>query len=129
MLLTAKACRRFIARCVIENVQFVVPTDFEMEVLNPFTVAMYQKSMTLATATRVVRAAFKLNFDVRSPSRTLVLELTNQMNRASAADQTYVALSQKLKCQFVTADAPLVSNAQQKKIARVVYVDHHPWSV
>ncbi len=129
MRTTATACRQFVARCVQENAILVVPTDFEMEVLNPFTVAMWHKTISLASAQRLVRLAFGLGFEVRSPSRTLVLELTSQMNRASAADQTYVALSRRLKCEFVTADAPLVKNAQQKQMTRVTHVDQHPWSL
>ena len=125
---TAAACRRFVARCIAENALLLVPTDFEMEVLNPFTVAMWQKTISLDAAKRLVRSVFSLGFDVRSPSRSLVLELTHKIGRASASDLTYVAVSQKLKCDFVTADAPLVSNAQQKKVGRVKHINQHPWS-
>jgi hypothetical protein len=72
---TATACRRFVARCITENALLIVPTDFEMEILNPFTVAIWQKTITLASAQRLVRTVFKLGLEVRSPSRTLVLEL------------------------------------------------------
>jgi predicted nucleic acid-binding protein len=119
--------RRFLARALSEGATLIVPPDFGMEVLNGFTVAMYKRSITLPTAKRAAALIKKLGLVVRVPSQNAVLELTHRMNRAAAADQTYVALSVKYKCEFVTADRGLVTSAANTRIPRVTHVVAHPW--
>jgi predicted nucleic acid-binding protein len=122
-----ESSRRFLNRALSEGGTLIVPPDFSMEVLNAFTAAMYKRLMALSTAKRVTTVLKKLELKVLAPSQNNVLELTHRMNRASAADQTYLSLAVRLKCDFVTADRGVVISAANARIPRAVHVSTHPW--
>lgn len=105
------------------NIQFAAPVLFQYEVVAVARKVVFQKRATLEEATEA--RDFMLAYEVETYLDDTLLkrayELATQLDRPTAYDAQYLAVAERLNCEFWTADEKLF-NAVHDKLDWVKWV-------
>jgi predicted nucleic acid-binding protein len=119
-----------LVRCKTERIKLVAPTLFAYEIVASIRKAAYRNRISQERSTalqeNLLGFAVQLYFDQKLLKRAL--ELATKLNRPTAYDAQYLALAERLNCNFWTTDEKLF-NATHLTLKYVQWIgDFQPGS-
>ncbi len=116
----SEKAKALVATWTNRGVQLAAPTLFQYEVVAVIRKAVWQKRITpdegLAAVEKVLNVPIQVHLDTALLKRAY--EFAARFNRPTAYDSQYLALAERLSCEFWTADERLF-NAVQTELAWV----------
>ena len=122
----ATATKAFLDSLVSDQIRIGAPFLFRYELIAVIRKHIYRGSITLEDGRLLAQGLLRAPVEIFTAEVLLprALELANQFNRPTAYDSVYLALAERLECEFWTADSKLF-NAVNARLTRVKWIGNY----